>query len=162
MTPPYPKPVRRRRTIGQTSKAQVEKNRPGVYQRDDFTCVVANSLWARLNPCNGTLTIQHAIGRGNGGSALYDGAECLRAMCSAHNDLQPANAYFGAECIWFGWSIERNRRNHDPTQIPVRYPDGRDYLLTPDFQKALLSVDEAAELRALIHGTRKIGETDHG
>lgn len=159
MTPPYPKPARRRQSIGQRSKKQVEDNRPGVYERDNHQCVVAGSLWARLFPCTGSLTIQHGIGKGMGGSAEFDSPECLRAMCLGHNDQQPKNSAFAKECVWFGWAIERGRRGLDYTNIPVRYPDGRDYLLTPDFQKQLLTLDEAAELRTLIHGHRKLRDT---
>jgi hypothetical protein len=154
----HPKPSRSRRTLGQQSKRQVEDNRDGIYLRDGHQCVVAGSMWARLFPCEGKLTIQHGIGRGMGGSAQFDSPECLRTMCFGHNDLQPKNSAFAKECIWMGWAIERNRRGLDWTLIPVRYPDGRDYQLTPDFQRHLLTVDEAAEARALIHGIRTIGE----
>lgn len=158
MTPPHPKPTRRRRTIGQQSKSQVEKNREAVYTRDNHECVVAGSLWARLHPCTGSLTLQHGTGKGMGGSAEFDGPQHLRAMCWGHNTLQPMNAAFAAECIWFGWALERNRRGLDVARVPVRYPDGRDYLLTETFQRTPLSCDTADALRAEIHGTRKIGE----
>ncbi|TFD27486.1 hypothetical protein [Cryobacterium cryoconiti] len=160
MTPPHPKPTRKRKTIGQQSKKQVADNRAGVYERDGEQCVVAGSLWARLFPCEGPLTIQHGVGKGMGGSAEFDGPECLRTMCLGHNDQQPKSSAFAKECIWFGWAIERGRRGLDYTKVPVRYPNGRDYLLTTDFKRELLPLTEAANLRASIHGTRQIGQSD--
>lgn len=154
--PAWPKPSQRglpkRKTIGQQSKAQVDENRPGVYNRDERRCIVVGSVWAATEPCVGALTIQHATGKGGGSSALFDSPEYLRTMCTGHNVLQTSNARFARYCRFMGWSLERNRVGVDPTRVPVRYPDGLDYFLDSAFQKHEISKRTAAEIRAELYG----------
>ncbi|CAD5999398.1 hypothetical protein [Agreia sp. COWG] len=161
--PAWPKPSQRglpkRKTIGEQSKAQVDENRPGVYNRDERRCIVTGSMWATFEPCIGALTIQHATGKGAGSSALFDSPEYLRTMCTGHNVLQTSNARFARYCRFMGWSLERNRRGVDPTRVPVRYPDGKDYFLDSAFQKHEISKSTAADIRNEMHGP--ILDVDH-
>lgn len=141
--PKYASKPRRRKSIGKLSKMQVEQVREAVYVRDERTCVAASG------ECWGGLTIQHAIGRQMGGSALLDDPTLLRAMCAWHNTLAETDAGFKALCLRNGWALER-RHQDVADEIPVRYPDGRWYRLIGT-SRALLMPDEAAELLAL-HG----------
>lgn len=132
MTRPYPKPGKRKPSRGARSRAQVEQVRPEVYERDEHTCVVQGSRQWQTWPCSRDLTIQHAVGRGMGGSVELDSPALLRTMCGFHNLLETSDADFARACTVNGWSIPRNRADIDPLQVPVRYPDGGDYLLDDD------------------------------
>lgn len=141
----------KRASRGARSRAQVERVRADVYARDGHRCLVSASPWARIDPCSGALTIQHAIGKGMGGSTLFDGAEYLRTMCWHHNELQPKDAIFADLCLRMGWAIERNRKPMlEPATLPVRYPDGRDYYLDGAFGRELALPSTAAEFRAVM------------
>lgn len=145
--PAWPKPAPRRKSRAARSRAQVDQVRPGVYMRDDHRCVVAGSPWALEHRCGGGLTIQHATGKGMGGSELFDSPVYLRTMCALHNFDQPASAEFGRLCLLMGWALERNRVGVDPHRVPVRYPDGRDYFLDNNYQRHLVSASTAADIR---------------
>lgn len=140
------------RTIGQLSRAQVEKIREDIYTRDDHQCICARSAWAIKWPCWGILTIQHAMGKGMGGSALFDGPELLRTMCLGHNNLLESNAPFARAGLLLGWSLKRNRKDITPSDVPVRYPDGHDYRLFGNFGRALVIPADAAEWRFTFYG----------
>lgn len=157
MIRPKTDPPIRRRSRGAISKKQVNLARPGIYERDNEECVVARSKWALSHPCSGPLTVQHAVGRGSGGSTLFDAPEWLRAMCNGHNNLETSNAEFHADCEWFGWSVSRGRVQAgmiNPGIVAVRYPDGRDYVLDSDNGRELLSHEEAKIMRQLCYGER--------
>lgn len=123
---PHPKPTRRRRTVGQQSAVQVAAVRARIFDRDEHRCLAEHVLV----PCFGSLTIQHAIGRGMGGSALLDRPSLLRTFCLGHNRLETESATFRALCLEFGWSLSRFG---DVKPVPVRYPGCRWYLLDDDF-----------------------------
>lgn len=129
--------------IGKQSRAQVNRVREQVFERDGYRCVVADSLTALEYPCAGELTIQHAVSRGMGGSALFDGIDYLRAMCSFHNGLDTSNALFRQTCLRNGWSIQRwMALSEGVKMIPVKYPDG--WCLLQDGKRVPIS-DETAE-----------------
>lgn len=130
--------------VGKTSKAQVAKIRQQVFERDDHRCIVSGSNWGLAVPCAGDLTIQHAVTRGMGGSALYDGADFLRAMCSIHNGLDTSSADFRAECLRKGWSVPRWLADTQGIKnIPVWYADG--WFLLQDGLKISITETEAID-----------------
>jgi len=131
MTPAHPKPGKRGKTIGQRSRDQVDAIRPMVQMRDDYRCVVSGTQYGRTSPCEGNITMQHRVGRGAGGSALFDGPPWLIVMCLRHNVLETSSADFAAVCLANGWSIRRNAIDLDAARIPVLYRDGW-YLLDSD------------------------------
>jgi hypothetical protein len=111
--------------IGKTSRKQVDAVREQVFDRDGNRCVVDGSEWSIAYPCAGILTIQHAVTRGMGGSAKYDGIDFLRSMCVYHNTLETANADFKDACLANGWSVPRWLADTEGIHvIPVLYPDG--------------------------------------
>ena len=117
-------------SIGKKSRKQVEAIRQTVYERDEHICVVHNSLWSMLVPCGGSLTIQHRVTRGMGGSAKYDEAPYLVTMCAIHNALEPASSEFRAFCERQGYSIRRGFEGQNPiSRFPIKYPEAW-YLLS--------------------------------
>lgn len=137
--------------IGKKSRKQVEAIRQTVYARDNNECVVRGSLWAMLHPCGGSLTIQHRVTRGMGGSAQYDDAPFLLAMCSIHNGLEPASAEFRAFCERQGYSIPRWAAEQTPiSRIPVKYEDS--WYLLSTAGKHRIPEPVAVELMVDIYG----------
>lgn len=137
--------------IGKKSRKQVEAIRQTVYERDNHECVVRGSLWAMLHPCGGSLTIQHRVTRGMGGSAQYDDAPFLLAMCSIHNGLEPASAEFRAFCERQGYSIPRWAAEQTPiSRIPVKYEDS--WYLLSTAGKHRIPEPVAVELMVDIYG----------
>lgn len=133
--------------IGQRSKAQVNKVRKQVYDRDNGICVVTGSLWSRLEPCQGDITIQHAVTRGMGSSAKWDGADYLRTMCWYHNFLDTHSEEFRKACKRNGWSVPRwVGEQHEIKLVPVRYFDG--WHLLQDGERIRISDRTAADLLA--------------
>jgi len=115
-------------SVGKRSKAQVEKVRQRVYDRDGG-CVVAGSAWALLWPCGGAWTIQHRVTRGMGGSAQFDQVESLLVMCAIHNQMDAGSMQFREACIRQGWSIPRwVVRSYAAGSVPVWYEDGWHWL----------------------------------
>jgi hypothetical protein len=138
-------------SIGRRSKSQVEKSRPIVYERDARRCVVQGSIWATLEPCGGSLSLQHRVGRGAGGSALYDSPAFLVSMCILHNQLQTSSAEFAEFCTRNGYSLRRSLAEQHPiSRVPIRYSDGWQ-LLSGDGRFAI-SETTAAELMEAIYG----------
>ena len=138
-------------SIGKRSKSQVEKSRPVVYERDDRRCVVRGTIWAILQPCGGSLTLQHRVGKGAGGSALFDAPAFLVSMCNLHNTLQPKSAEFAEFCARNGYTLRRSLAEQHPiSRVPIRYPDGWQ-LLSGDGRFAI-SETTAAELMEAIYG----------
>lgn len=138
-------------SIGKRSKAQVEKVRQIVYARDSDLCVVRGSLWAILEPCNGSLTLQHRVGKGAGGSALYDAPAFLTAMCWGHNLLAESSAEFAKFCARNGFSVRRSIADQHPiSRIPIRYPDG--WQLLSGGGRFAISESTAQELMNEIYG----------
>lgn len=118
----------RKRSVGMKSRAQVDRVRRLVYERDHHECL---ARWSGI-ACDGPLTIQHATARGMGGSARFDGPEYLRTFCLGHNLLEAGNAGFAQTCERNGWRVPRlGYPDVDEviTRIPVRYPDGSWWLL---------------------------------
>lgn len=115
-------------SVGKRSKAQVERVRKAVYDRDGG-CVCAGSSWAILWPCGGAWTIQHRVTRGMGGSAEFDTSEHLVTMCAIHNQLDAGSMEFREACIRQGWSVPRwVMRWFAPGDVPVWYQDGWHWL----------------------------------
>jgi hypothetical protein len=109
-------------SIGKRSRKQVAENRDAIFERDNGTCVVANTIWSRLTPCGGGLTIQHRVARGMGGSAKYDEPPYLLTMCAIHNALEPASSEFRKFCERHGYSVPRWVLNrYAITRVPVKY-----------------------------------------
>lgn len=126
---PYPKPSRKRRSIGRQSALQVDRIREQIFDRDERACLAS----VVGGPCSGGLTIQHAIGRGMGGSAALDRPSLLRTLCSGHNGLIEASAEFRAIAEINGWSIPRFRVGILDIDVPVLYPGARWFVLDDDF-----------------------------
>jgi len=138
-------------SIGQRSRANVQKVRQLVYDRDGNQCIASNFL-AGASACQGRLTIQHSVARGMGGSAKYDKPEFLRAMCEYHNFLDSQDADFHDLCVENGWSLPRWVVESTPTDlIPVRYIDGWHILV--DDRRVPLPDDLADHMRKEINGT---------
>lgn len=138
-------------SIGKRSRAQVAAIRQQVLDRDDHVCVVRGSIWSTVQPCGGALTIQHRVGRGMGGSAMFDAPSSLLAMCAVHNGLAEASAEFAKYCQRNGLSIPRRIAAQFPIgRIPARYVDGWHLL---DGTKRFMIPDSVAEdLMAEIYG----------
>lgn len=109
-------------SIGKRSRKQVDANRAEVFERDGQECIVRNTIWSRLVPCGGGLTIQHRVTRGMGGSAKYDDPPYLLTMCAVHNALEPASSEFREFCERQGYSVPRWVLNRFAiTRVPVKY-----------------------------------------
>lgn len=102
-----------------------KRTREAVYERDGHQCVVAGfpSLIRAHGACWGGLTVQHCVGRGSGGSRLFDDPELLITMCNSHNGLLTSDAEFARVGRLYGWVKSRNARR-DPKLQPVFYVDG--------------------------------------
>jgi hypothetical protein len=115
-------------SLGKKSRAQVDKVRQLIFERDGGDCLAAHVFGF----CGGGLTIQHRVGRGMGGSAQYDSPSHLITLCATHNELQTASAEFARICQARGWSIPRWAVERIPAKdIPVQYP-GRGWFLLSD------------------------------
>jgi hypothetical protein len=114
-------------SVGKKSRAQVEKARQGVYERDQGVCVSK----AIYGPCDDSVTIQHRVGRGMGGSALFDADPgYLLTMCATHNMLETADAEYHRLCKALGWSVPRWVPDRwSISEVPVFYWDGWHYLV---------------------------------
>ena len=97
-------------------------DRAAVYNRDGHMCVLAQ-VDHRFDKCWGPLTIQHTVGRGAGGSKLFDTPDLLVTMCNGHNTLATSNADFARFCTGRGLVRSRNS-SRDPRLVPVQYADG--------------------------------------
>jgi hypothetical protein len=136
-------------SIGKKSKAQVEKSRPIVYARDGKRCVAYGSLWAYS--CGGAMTLQHRVGRGAGGSALYDAPAFLVTFCAAHNSRAESDPVFAEFCRLNGWSLRRSYAEQHPiSRVPIRYPDG--WQLLSGEGRFAISETTARELMEEIYG----------
>ena len=131
-------------SIGKRSKAQTDKLRRQVYERDNYECV-SKAVYA---PCSADNTIQHRVGRGMGGSALYDAEGAfLMVMCGRHNTLETADADYHKICTQLGWSVPRWVVDQwSITEVPVFYWDGWHYLVAGERVK---TTDKAARARMI-------------
>lgn len=137
--------------IGKTSRKQVEQVRQAVYERDHHRCIIDGTIWQVLEPCFGSLTIQHRVNRGAGGSAKYDAANFLLAMCLHHNQLATASSEFAEFCTRNGIAIRRSIADQYPmSRIPVKYPDG--WHLLDGTQRFALPDGVAEDLMQDIYG----------
>jgi hypothetical protein len=138
-------------SVGRKSKAQVDRVRKAVYDRDGG-CVCAGSSWAILWPCGGAWTIQHRVTRGMGGSAEFDTSEHLLTMCAVHNAMDAGSMEFREACIRQGWSIPRwVMRLYPPSMVPVWYQDGWHWL--QNRQRVKCSLRDAEKRMAEIYRT---------
>jgi hypothetical protein len=116
-------------SIGRKSRAQVDKVRAGIFERDGQQCLAAGVFGF----CGGGLTIQHRVGRGMGGSAQWDTPAHLITLCATHNELETASAAFAEICRSRGWSIPRWVMDRmKASDVPVYYPGRGWYLLAED------------------------------
>jgi len=113
-------------TKGKRSKANVERVRQTVYDRDGGLCVARGFM----RPCAGDLTIQHRVGRGMGGSSQYDTSPVwLLSLCWGHNVLETENADAREAYTARGWAVPRWVVNSwDISDVPVCYVDGWHWL----------------------------------
>lgn len=138
-------------SIGKRSRAQVSAVRQQVFDRDDHRCVVSGSIWSTVQPCGGVLTIQHRVGRGMGGSAMFDAPSSLLAMCAVHNALAEASSEFANYCQRNGLSIPRRVAAQFPIgRIPARYSDG--WHLLDGVERFMIPDGVAEDLMAEIYG----------
>ena len=114
-------------TRGNRSRANVERVRQVVYDRDGGVCVASGFM----RPCVGDLTIQHRVGRGMGGSAQYDtSASWLITLCWGHNVLETENADAREAYTARGWAVSRwVVERWDIADVPVCYFDGWNWLV---------------------------------
>jgi len=137
--------------IGKKSKNNIAAIRETVYNRDGQECIVQNSTFAMLHNCAGIMTLQHAVKRGMGSSARWDGAPYLRVMCAFHNQLAESDAAFAQACIRNGWSIPRWVAETNPAnRIPVLYPAG--WFLLDGNSKFEIPEAVAIDLKLEIYG----------
>lgn len=69
--------------------------------------------------------VQHRVGKGAGGSNLFDTPAHLVTMCNNHNRLVEDLAEFKNYCERNGISIRRHyATQHLISRIPIRYVDG--------------------------------------
>lgn len=129
-------------SIGKASRRNVERARKGVYERDGGVCISR----ALYGPCDDSVTLQHRVGRGMGGSALFDAEPAyLLTMCARHNVLETSNAEYHRICQELGWSVPRWVPDRwSITEVPVFYWDGWHYLV--GFERVPTS-DKVAKLR---------------
>lgn len=153
---PAPKPKRHKKNrIGKQRRQQVDDARPDVLERDGHRCIVQGSPVGQEWPCGPGLTMQHAVNRRG---PEDDAPELLRAMCGFHNVLATHDAGFARICEVNGWAIrhatiDRVRRGDlSLADIPVRYPDGNDYILGPGLAKTTISRGAAQALRLDLYG----------
>jgi len=114
-------------SVGKASRRNVEKARQGVYERDGGVCISR----ALYGVCDDSVTIQHRVGRGMGGSALFDAdPSYLLTMCARHNFLETSNADYHRLCQQLGWSVPRwVPEQWSISEVPVFYWDGWFYLV---------------------------------
>ena len=137
--------------LGKLAKAETNKYRQAVYERDQHRCIVTGDIVQNFDPCNGELTIQHAVARGMGSSAKYSNVDALRAMCAFHNLLDTSSATFHKWALRNGWSVHRwmaDRYGLD--NIPVKYADG--WFLLVGGQRLPVRDDIALEVVQQLHG----------
>ena len=85
-------------------------------------CVLA-MVDHKFDKCSGPITLQHTVGRGMGGSQMFDTPDLLVVMCNGHNVLATSNADFARYCTGRGLVRSRNSKR-DPRLVPVHYADG--------------------------------------
>ncbi|MFC9280886.1 HNH endonuclease [Streptomyces collinus] len=95
-----------------------------VFDRDGGACVRCGTREA--------LTIHHRVNRGMGGARepWINQAHNLLTACTTCNGWFEDNPRESYEA---GWKV---RRPQLPGEVLVRYPDGREYRLTPDGVRA--------------------------
>lgn len=111
--------VRHRRPTGfdpKTAKA--------ILDRDDRTCTSCGAT-----PPRARITVHHRVNRGMGGDRTVSTVVHGLAMCWPCNGLMEASPGRAEQAREAGWKLDRSQ---DPAQVPVLYPDGRRWLLTPD------------------------------
>lgn len=149
----------KRTTIGQRSHGAVEQWRDTVYARDAVSCVVAGTISADHWGCRGSRTLQHRVGRGMGGSTLFDTPAYLLTMCTHHNTIAETDASFAAACRLNGWTLPRHRVNLDPTLVPVRYHDGWHDLDNDGFRTPVWGEHAVARIAEFWHQPQVDAET---
>lgn len=130
---------------GKVSKANLNKSRPIVMERDKHTCIVQESIWSILAPCGGPSTIQHRVNRGMGSSGKYDAPSYLLVMCSVHNQLAESSYEFAKFCERNGYKVRRHVVESTPiNRIPVRY--GQEWFLLDGHSRFSIPSKTAEEL----------------
>ena len=130
-------------SIGKRSKAQVNKSRPIVFERDGEQCIFVGTIWQRLHPCGMGYGVQHRRGKGMGGSNKADTPDALLTCCNVHNGLIEASSECRAFAERSGIAVRRSVADQwAMSRIPVRYADGW-HLLSGDSRFPI--PDSAAE-----------------
>lgn len=124
-----------------------KKVRDAVCARDPACIVAGVEGAARFGVCGGGRTLQHTVGKGMGGSKLFDTPNLLVTMCLTHNLLLTADAKFLAFGRNRGWVKDRNSQ-HDPRLTPVLYADGWYRLVGDD--RVPVHTPDALEYMSLI------------
>ncbi len=152
MTPPWPKPGKKGKTIGQRSRQAVSDLREQLLVRDGYACVCTGLVGQDgIDACHGPLTVQHRVGRGAGGSAHFDLPGYLLIMCAWHNVLAERDADFSAVCVTNGWSIpRRNWAVVEPDRVPVLYRDSWYELRLETCWRLPISLEQALRMKALV------------
>ena len=144
-------------SLGKKSKSQVERLRKSVYERDRYECVACSFLGDGVVGVS-TLSIQHRVGRGMGGSALYDKSSAyLITFCVFHNVQETADADFHDVCEENGWSVPRWVVGYrwPIDTVPVRYSDGWFFLV--DDSRQQIPEKLAADRMQEIYGSEMLG-----
>lgn len=139
-------------SVGKKSRSNVQKARQGVYERDGGVCISRGIS----GPCDDSVTLQHRVGRGMGGSALYDGdPSFLLTMCNSHNVLETADADYHRLCQELGWSAPRWVVNRwSISEVPVFYWDGWFYLV--GFERVATTEKVARKRMEEIYGSGRV------
>lgn len=135
-------------SIGKKSRNQSRKARETVFRRDSGVCVSIGIS----GPCSDSVTLQHRVGRGMGGSAQFDTIPpYLLTMCSTHNWLETSDADYHKICKDLGWSVPRwVPDSWSITEVPVFYWDGWHYLVGNE--RILTTVKSALDRMETIYG----------
>lgn len=138
-------------SIGKQAKAETNKAREAVYERDGNRCIVFGDRWQSIDACAGMLTIQHAVGRGMGSSAKYNHVDSLRTMCALHNVLDTSSANFHLWALRNGWTVKRWMADrYGLGIIPVHYVDG--WFVLDGGQRHPITSDVALEAIEQLYG----------
>lgn len=141
-------------SVGKKANRVLDKLRPLIFERDG-ACVIAGTLWERLERCAGDLTLQHRAPRGMGGNSdIFNAPENLVAMCMNHNRLERDSVSFRDFCRRNGYAMPRwvleGRNGLDASMVPVRFIDG--WFLLEGLDRRSISEDTALTFMVALYG----------
>ena len=98
-----------------------QKLRKSIFDRDNNKCVACHS--------SNSLTIQHRVSKGMGGSSKFDSPAFLITMCLSCNIELESDAIKAETGRANGWKLSRNANPPiDPEQTPVKVGDSWFYI----------------------------------